>query len=173
MRIHRAMSKNYRFLVAITLVAATSGAGGCTRAPAEPPSARVAVDAGTGGAALDRRTRGWQLAKWYGYELKLTTAVSFGDRENAVAFRLDGLVQLTPTAVTREEVTLYLAVTSPKSTKWLPRSATPASSSPCPADGSTTCARRAGSLRQSPTCTARSAPRFSSRERWTRPSTTL
>jgi hypothetical protein len=90
---------------------------GCTRPPpdevAPSAAAAAAVDAPPA-PTLDSSTPGWESRHWYAYQLSLTTAVAMGAGASAFDFDLTGTVQVTPTEVTPEGVTLYLALANPK-----------------------------------------------------------
>src|ERR1700731_335774 len=111
---------------AIAMIMAVGVFTSCAR---PRPSAEESVS-GTAGApdarakmpVLDSRTRGWELGQWHAYRLKLTTTVSFGDDTNVFDFDVSGLVQITPTSVTPDETTLFLALANPKVISRVPRS---------------------------------------------------
>jgi HEAT repeat protein len=71
---------------------------------------------------LDSRTQGWALGQWYAYDLKLRTSVKFGEGANVFDFDLAGLVQITPTSVTPDVATLFVALANPKIVSRVPGS---------------------------------------------------
>jgi HEAT repeats len=107
-------------LLALLAAGALLGTG-CAQRPAETD----AVQAATAPAlpSLDPRTRGWEVGHWYAYDLKLTTAISFGGGARALGFHVEGLVQITATSATPDAVTLYVALGDPKVTSDDPKGA--------------------------------------------------
>jgi hypothetical protein len=110
-----------------TLVAALGGSllSGCARSPPEDPTpaaSAASAHSRENPPSLDPHTRGWEFGRWYAYQLKLTTAVSFADGPNAFDFDLTGLVQITPTNVAADVVTLYVAMANPQITSRVPQS---------------------------------------------------
>ena len=98
---------------------ALSGLTACVTSP--PPDeqgpskpAAVASSAAPAAPVLDPHTRGWEFGKWYAYSLKMTSSVSFAEGPHAIDFDVTGLVQITPTEVTPETATLYIAMPDPK-----------------------------------------------------------
>ena len=82
-------------------------------APKAPPEARPELDA---------RTRGWDLGRRYGYRVKLTTTLAFGDAPNAYDFELSAELAAVPVTVTPETATVYLALNAAEITSRVPGS---------------------------------------------------
>ena len=95
----------------------------CARpTPGEPAGPLPTAAASAAAPAPDPRTYGWEAGQWYAYDLKLTTRVSFGGDSDTFDFDVTGPVQVTPTVVSPDAVTLYVAIADPKITSRVPGS---------------------------------------------------
>jgi hypothetical protein len=102
----------------ILVIAACVPAGGTDKgaAPASsvasPPPELAPVEPAA--VVLDTRTRGWETGKEYGYRLKLTSAVAFGDAPNAFDFDVAGDLVVTPVTASPEVVMMYASMANAK-----------------------------------------------------------
>src|SRR5215471_3635992 len=86
-----------------------AGAGAEKGAPASD-SVEPAVLA----APIDPRTLGWAAGAEYEYQLKLTSAVAFGEAGNAFDFDLLGTLSIAPVTAAAESTTLFASIPDAK-----------------------------------------------------------
>src|SRR5260221_3455944 len=121
----KATHKSGQTSFAAMAIAMWLAAAACARPTAGEPApvgAAPVASVQPAAPALDPRTIGWEAGQWYGYDLALTTALSFGDGPKVFDFDLNGLVQISPSTVTPEVVTLYIALADPKIVSRVPQS---------------------------------------------------
>jgi hypothetical protein len=100
----------------VVVLGAGVGVSACARQNPQPvargeerPAASVAA-AVTPPGVLDPSTRGFELGKFYGYRLKLTTSIALANGPKAYDFDLTGSVGLIPVKVSPETVTLHVSI---------------------------------------------------------------
>jgi hypothetical protein len=119
MSLHHRLSAMSRSLPSVLLALVAGSSFGCARtehataaratatAPTVTP-APAAVDPAP--APLDAQTHGFELGKFYGYRLKLTSTIALATGPNAYDFDLTGNVGLMPVQVSAESVTLHVSI---------------------------------------------------------------
>jgi len=85
-----------------------------TTAVAQTTAAGVAASAASPAVAPAPSPVIWQLERQYGYQLKLTTALDFGNDNRAFDFDLTGKVRVAPIRVPGAELALYLTIDDAK-----------------------------------------------------------
>jgi hypothetical protein len=98
----------------VTVHPGEAGQNRRTAGAAAPPASVLPADASAAAAALDPGTRGWEPGKRYRYEVKLTTAIAFGQGASAFDFDLTGNVDIDAVFVTPQMMTAYLVLPDAK-----------------------------------------------------------
>jgi hypothetical protein len=88
----------------------------------EPSDGRAAAESANLTPPLDARTVGWEMGRRYGYQLKMTSQVSFGDGANSFDFDVTGNLELQPTANRDGATTMYMLVSDGRITSRIPGS---------------------------------------------------
>ena len=100
--------------VALVLLGLMASAVGCRKAEGslapEKPTAKSEPAAPNSAPALDRRTLGWAMGQVYTYQVRLDTTVEMGSEAKPLQVNITGQVQLIPSEVTPERVTMLTAL---------------------------------------------------------------